>query len=67
LDSNSLEGTTLLALLQLCVRANCVLRIWRAGDGRNADLNVTSCRTVQECEAFVVSRAHRRWGLRFAP
>jgi hypothetical protein len=64
LDAECLDNTAMLALLQLCERRRCVLRVWWAGDSDFTD--VTNCASVAESVRFVLGRAHRRWGLRYA-
>jgi hypothetical protein len=64
LDSERLDNTAMLALLQLCERRRCVLRVWWASDSDFTD--VTNCSSVAESVRLILDRAHRRWGLRYA-
>jgi hypothetical protein len=66
-EDSSLDGTPILALLNLCDRSGAVLRVWWAGGDSDAYRNVTECKTIAEATDLIVGQAFRSWVLRYAP
>ena len=67
MNDPSLDGTALLALLNLCDRTGAALRLWWADDAADAHLRVQPCRTIEEAVAHLLEPTSRARGVRYSP